>query len=169
VAKPGTPDQAGALTAAVGTDTALVFDYGRRRIGVAIASRVSGTASGIAVLAAKDGQPDWQALDTLVAEWGPDVLVSGLPYNADGSESDMTAEVRHFVALLAERYALDVETVDERLTSAEAEEMLRNQRQSGLRRRRLRKEDVDRAAAVLIGQSWLREGANRHHQSHDRD
>ena len=58
--------------------------------------------------------------------------------------------------LLEERYALDVVTVDERLTSAEAESLLRAQRQSGARRRRLSKEDVDRTAAVLIAQSWLR-------------
>jgi putative Holliday junction resolvase len=141
----------------VGADTALVFDYGRRRIGVAISSRLTGTASGLTVLPARDGHPDWQALDALVAEWGPDLLVCGLPYNADGSESEMTAEVRVFIASLSARYALEVEAVDERLTSAEAQAMLKAERQTGLRRRRVRKEDIDRAAAVLIGQSWLRD------------
>ena len=68
----------------------------------------------------------------------------------------MTEEVTGFVGLLKERYALDVITVDERLTSAEAESLLRAQRQSGARRRKLSKEDVDRTAAVLIAQSWLR-------------
>ena len=142
----------------MGAATALVFDYGRRRIGVAIANRITGTATGLTVVPARDGRPEWQALDALVAEWGPDMLVCGLPYNADGSESDMTAEVRAFIELLAERYALEAVTVDERLTSAEAETILREQRQAGLLRRRVRKEDVDRAAAVLIGQSWLRDG-----------
>ena len=136
--------------------TALVFDYGRRRIGVAVASSLSGSARGLAVVAARDGAPDWRALDTVVREWGPEVLVSGLPYNADGSESEMTSEVRAFAAALAERYQLEVKTIDERLTSAEAETLLREERQDGSRRRRIRKEDVDRTAAVLIAQSWLR-------------
>lgn len=133
-----------------------MFDFGRRRIGVAVANRLTGTASGLTVIQARDGQPDWPALDKLIGDWGPDVLVSGLPYNADGSESDMTTEVRAFVELLAQRYGLAVQTVDERLTSAEAEMILREQRQAGVRRRRVRKTDVDRVAAVLIAQSWLR-------------
>lgn len=134
-----------------------MFDFGRRRIGVAVANRLTGTASELTVIQARDGQADWPALDKLIGDWGPDVLVSGLPYNADGSESDMTTEVRAFVELLAERYGLAVQTVDERLTSAEAEMILREQRQAGVRRRRVRKTDVDRVAAVLIAQSWLRE------------
>ena len=146
--------------------TALVFDYGRRRIGVAIANRLSNTATGLTVVTARDGNPDWRALDQLMQEWGPDVLVSGLPYNADGSESEMTAEVTAFTEELAGRYALDVQTIDERLTSAEAETMLREQRQTGARRRRIRKEDVDRTAALLIAQSWLR-NADSHEKSND--
>lgn len=124
-----------------------------------MANRLTGTASALPVIPARDGQPDWPALDKLIGDWGPDVLVSGLPYNADGSESDMTTEVRAFAALLAERYGLTVQTVDERLTSAEAEMILREQRQAGLRRRRVRKTDVDRVAAVLIAQTWLQEQA----------
>ena len=124
---------------------------------MAVANRLSGAASALTVIQARDGEPDWPALDKLVGEWGPDILVSGLPYNADGSESDMTTEVRAFVELLARRYSLAVQTVDERLTSAEAETILREQRQQGVRRRKVRKTDVDRVAAVLIAESWLRE------------
>lgn len=124
---------------------------------MAAANRLTGTASGLAVVPARDGEPDWLVLDKLVADWGPDVLVSGLPYNADGSESDMTNEVNAFVARLERRYGLAVHTVDERLTSAEAEMILREQRQEGTRRRRVRKTDVDRVAAVLIAETWLRE------------
>jgi len=133
---------------------------------VAVANRLSGAASALTVIQARDGEPDWPALDKLVGEWGPDVLVSGLPYNADGSESDMTTEVRAFVELLARRYSLAVQTVDERLTSAEAETILREQRQQGVRRRKVRKTDVDRVAAVLIAESWLREEPGAETTSH---
>ena len=80
-----------------------------------------------------------------------------MPYNADGSESELTTEVRAFADLLARRYGLTVQTVDERLTSAEAEMLLREQRRAGVRRRPVRKTDVDRVAAVLIAQTWLQE------------
>lgn len=133
---------------------------------MAVANRLSGAASALTVIQARDGEPDWPALDKLVGEWGPDVLVSGLPYNADGSESDMTTEVRAFVELLARRYSLAVQTVDERLTSAEAETILREQRQQGVRRRKVRKTDVDRVAAVLIAESWLREEPGAETTSH---
>lgn len=124
---------------------------------MASANRLTGTASTLTVIPARQGEPDWQTLDRLIAEWGPDVLVTGLPYNADGSESDMTNEVQDFKEALARRYKLTVQTVDERLTSAEAEMILREQRQAGVRRRRVRKTDVDRVAAVLIAHTWLRE------------
>ncbi|MDJ0928881.1 MAG: Holliday junction resolvase RuvX [Gammaproteobacteria bacterium] len=139
------------------TDIALVFDFGERRIGVAVASTVAGTARELTTLPASDGEPDWVRLDELRREWRPGQFVCGLPYNADGSESAMTARARAFAARLGERYGLVVDMVDERLTSAEAESILRDQRAKGSRRRRTRKQDVDRLAARLIAESWLRD------------
>ncbi len=136
-------------------DLALAFDFGTRRIGVAVASTTSGTASVAGSLGARDGEPDWAALDRLLDEWQPARLIVGLPYNADGSESAMTVRARRFGAALAERYDLPLAWVDERFTSAEAEQQLREARANG-RRRRLRKQDIDQQAAVLIAQSWLR-------------
>lgn len=137
--------------------TALVFDYGERRIGVASASRAAATATALAtVAAASTTGPEWSTVDRLVAEWQPGVLVVGLPYNEDGSPTPMTARARDFADALRARYALDVEFVDERFTSSEAEALLRAERRAGIRRRRVRKGDVDRLAARLIAESWLR-------------
>ena len=132
---------------------------------MASANRLTGTAGGLTVVTARDGEPDWPAIDRLIAEWGPDVLVSGLPYNSDGTESDMTREVRGFVEQLAGRYELAVQTVDERLTSAEAELILREQRQGGVRRRRVKKGDVDRVAATLIAKAWLQDSPEKETQN----
>ena len=138
---------------------ALVFDFGERRIGVATANSLTGTASGLATLDARAGRPTGDALDALLREWQPDLLVVGLPYNEDGSESTMTGRAREFADWVGDRSGLDVEMVDERYTSAEAESILRGQRQDGTRTRRTRKQDIDRLAARLIAESWLRSAA----------
>jgi putative Holliday junction resolvase len=133
----------------------LAFDFGLRRIGVATGSCITGTASALLTLAATDGMPDWQEFDRLLAEWAPDLIVLGLPLNTDGSESDMTAQVRQFAENLEARLKIPVEFIDERYTSAEAESLLKEQRRQGIRTRQLTKEDVDAVAAQLIAESWL--------------
>ncbi len=140
------------------TRGALVFDFGDRRIGVAFANLQLETAAPVTTLSAQDGEPNWQQLDELLAEWCPAMLVVGLPYNMNGSESSVTVRARAFAKRLRDRYDRPVELLDERLTSAEASMLLREQRRSGLRKRRVRREDVDSLAAQLIAESWLRRG-----------
>jgi putative Holliday junction resolvase len=134
---------------------ALGFDFGLRRIGVAVGGSSTGRAEPLATIACRLNQPDWGKLDDLVNEWKPAVLVVGLPYNTDGSESEMTGAARKFAGRIQNRYRIRSELRDERLSSVEAEDSLREQRRSGTRRRRVRKEDVDRAAAAVILQRWL--------------
>ena len=134
----------------------LALDFGGRRIGLATGSLLTGTASALTTINAVDGNPHWPALDKVVTEWRPDILIVGLPYNADGSESGMTARTRAFAAELEQRYKLPVSMVDERYTSAEAHAILKDQRRQGVRNKKLRKEDVDATAAQLIAESWLR-------------
>jgi putative Holliday junction resolvase len=131
----------------------LGFDFGLRRIGVAVGQRITASASALATLPARDGEPDWTALAALVAEWRPGELVVGVPYNADGSPHDLTRAARAFAEALGARTGLAVHTVDERLSSSEALGVLREQRAAG--RRRIAREDVDAAAACVILESWL--------------
>jgi putative Holliday junction resolvase len=138
------------------TSRALVFDFGTRKIGVATANRVSATATPLATLAARDGVPEWREIAALIREWQPDVLVVGLPRNTDGTDSAMTAHARDFTHWLAERSGLPCEEIDERYTSTEAEALLRDQRRSGARTRRVRPEDIDRMAALLMAETWAR-------------
>jgi len=97
------------------------------------------------------------AVDSLIRDWRPSVLVIGLPYNVDGSESAASLAARNFAGELAERYALPVELIDERYSSLEAEARLRSARQSGSRKRRVSKIAVDSAAACVILERWLTE------------
>lgn len=133
--------------------SALAFDFGLRRIGVAAGQSITGSAAPLAVVPAQEGSPDWAALDRLVKEWAPDRLVVGLPYNMDGSEQDITRRARRFAEELRRRYPQSVHTVDERLSSREAETRLKELRQRG--RRRITRADVDCAAACVILESWF--------------
>ncbi len=133
--------------------TALGFDFGLKRIGAAVGQSLTRSASPLGVVAVRGGEPDWEAIGRLVAEWRPAALVVGLPYNMDLSEQEMTQKARRFAAELAERFPLPVHTVDERLSSREAEAALKEQRQQG--RRRITREDIDGAAACVILESWF--------------
>ena len=144
---------------------ALGFDFGLRRIGVAAGDTLTGAARPLGVVAATSGVPDWSALGRYVREWAPALLVVGVPYNMDGTPGPLTDVAREFAAELARRFALEVVTVDERLSSHEAADVLRRQRASGARPRRVRHGDVDAVAACVLVEQWLR---GRSRESGDR-
>ena len=136
----------------------LALDFGLRRIGVATGSCLTGTANPLETVKAVANEPNWVRIDQLIKEWSPDLIVLGLPYNTDGSNSAMTEVVKQFSTALKTRYQLPVEFVDERYTSVEAESLLREQRRQGIRNKKLKKEDVDAVAAQLIAESWMNTG-----------
>jgi putative holliday junction resolvase len=135
----------------------LAFDFGRRRIGVACGDTISRTAAPLNAVPADARGPRWEMIDTLVREWQPSLIVVGLPYNVDGSDSTLTSAAREFAAALERRCRLRVVLVDERYSSREAEARLKSAREAGLRRRRVAKADVDAAAACVILERWFTE------------
>ena len=135
----------------------LAFDFGHRRIGVACGDTVSRTAAPLAAVPVTTGGPRWEILDSLMRDWQPALAVVGLPYNVDGSDSGMTGAARGFAAELEKRYLKQVVLVDERYSSREAEARLKAQRESGLRRRRVAKADIDAASACVILERWFSE------------
>lgn len=135
--------------------TALGFDFGLRRIGVAVGTTVTGTARDLTVIRNSDEGPDWTSIAALVGEWQPDLAVVGVPYNMDGSQSDLSVRAERFARQLAGRSDLRVETVDERLSSREAEASLKAERQDGRRNRSVDAAAVDMRAAAVILERWL--------------
>jgi putative Holliday junction resolvase len=133
----------------------LAFDFGKRRIGVACGDTVSRTARPLTGVANAAAGPRWDCVDSMMREWQPALIVVGLPYNVDDSESSMSAAARGFAEELGRRYALPVRLIDERYSSLEAETRLRSERESGLRKRRVAKADVDAAAACVILERWF--------------
>ncbi len=127
----------------------LGFDYGYRRIGVAVGQTVTGTASPLVTLAARDGQPDWPEVEALIEQWQPATLVVGLPLQLDGRTSELTEAAQRFARRLEGRYKRPVHLMDERLTSREAQ---------GTRSRHGKRGhtmDLDPLAAQIILQNWL--------------
>lgn len=133
----------------------LAIDFGLRRLGLASGDTLTRTATPRKTLAVPAGGFDWSGLAREVAALQPAQIVVGEPYNADGSPSELTAAARAFAAELRTRFALPVHLVDERWSSLDAEERLRDARASGARRRRVAKEDIDAVAAAVILERWF--------------
>jgi putative Holliday junction resolvase len=132
----------------------VAFDFGLRRIGMAVGDTLTRSAAPHATLACHAG-PDWPAIDRELKKLGPDLLVVGAPYNDDGSPGRIAPQADAFAAELAKRHGLPVERADERYSSTAAHSQLREQRASGQRRRAVRKGDIDSAAAAILLASWL--------------
>ena len=132
----------------------LGFDYGLRRIGVAVGQRITGTATALAIVRNSDAGPDWPALDGLLKTWRPQALVVGLPLTREGNEQPMTHAARAFAEQLRTRFALPVHFADERFSSRAAGANFAEARRAG----HARKKDaamLDAQAARCIVEQWL--------------
>jgi putative Holliday junction resolvase len=131
--------------------TYLGFDYGTKRIGVAVGNTVSGSATALDTITVKNEQPDWDHITHLIEEWQPDALVVGWPIQMDESENPVTPKAKRFGNRLHGRYQLKVHHVDERLSTHTA---LSEIREAGYNNRRS-KGLVDSYAAREILQTFL--------------
>ena len=128
------------------TGIVLAFDYGLRRIGVAVGSRLTGSARALAPLKARDGVPDWSLVGRLIAEWKPARVLVGLPLNMDDTPSEMSERACRFGRRLEGRFQVPCEMIDERLSSFVARSLIA---ESGIRA------STDSVAACLILETWL--------------
>ncbi len=131
--------------------TVLAFDFGEKRIGTAVGETVVGIAHPLNTIHAADKLRRYAAIGALIDEWKPALLVVGLPAHMDGAEHAVSRLARKFAGELARRYALPVEFIDERLTSAAADASLG---ESGVAAHK-RKAVVDAVAAQHILQDYL--------------
>jgi putative Holliday junction resolvase len=137
--------------------TLLAFDYGEKRIGVAIGNSLTRDARALAVLPNRTREHRFEAVGKLIGQWQPDALVVGLPCHPDGTPHEMTRLAKRFGNQLNGRFNLPVSWVDERYSSVEAEAEIRA---SGGRADRL-----DAEAARIILQQYL-DGLSDDHEFH---
>ena len=134
------------------TGVYLAFDYGTRRIGVAIGDALTRSARPLVAVS-----EDWKTIDGLLAEWQPEALVVGLPLGRDNEEQAITQRARAFAGELQKHFSGPVHLCDERYSSRTALGDLREARASGAMKRRVRQGDKDSAAARVILEQWLGE------------
>ena len=127
--------------------TIIGFDYGTHWVGVAVAQTLTRQARPLAAIR----NNDWGAIEQLLREWQPGILVVGLPLNMAGEEQPMSAAAKRFARRLEGRFKIKTVLVDERLTTREAWQIAE---QSD---KRLSKPEIDSLTAVLIAESWLRD------------
>jgi len=125
--------------------TFICFDYGEKRIGMAVGQAVTRTATPLVIIPVRNGSPEWSRISEVMDQWRPDALVVGHPLHMDGTRQTLTSLAERFSRSLAGRYQLPVFLADERLSSAEA----RTRTGNGGR------DAVDAIAAQVILEGWL--------------
>jgi putative Holliday junction resolvase len=133
--------------------TLLGFDYGERRIGVAVGQTITGTATPLKTILNRGAESDWH-IARLIDEWRPNAIIVGLPNTGDDSRHVLGKAILHFCHALVNTFGLPVYTVDESYSSIEAYQRLKNQRGTGCGRR-LTKGDIDRLAAAILLETWM--------------
>jgi len=151
------PQTKSAMPATADRTTVLAFDFGTRKIGVAVGNTIVRVAHPLTTIHGEANARRFATIDALVAEWAPGALVVGRPLDGDGSEHEMTARAERFARQLEARFGLPVARVDERFTTRAAAVALGEAGARG----RVRRAALDEVSAQLILQSWFDEEISR--------
>ena len=136
-------------------ETVLAFDFGVKRIGVAIGEFRLGQARALATIAETPNALRFKAIAKLIDEWQATRLIVGRPLNEDGSSHEMTARCERFAHQLEGRFGLAVNLVDERFSSLAADAQMRESGGRNVPNWQQRKARIDAEAARIILQSWF--------------
>jgi putative Holliday junction resolvase len=104
------------------TKTILAFDFGEKRIGVAVGNTITKTAEALKIIQDKNQDEKFKAIEVLIQEWQPQLLVVGLPTHPDGAEHEVTQKAKRFGNQLHGRFKKEVVWVDERYTSVSVQD-----------------------------------------------
>ncbi len=137
------------------TGVVLAFDYGQRRLGIALGIALTATARPLETIPWKaKGEDRWTPINRHIEEWKPEQLIVGWPTHDLDTPHPLEKPITRFVNQLKERYKLPVSLVDETFSSFEAAERLKSQRQSG-RKRRVDKSELDQQSAAILLETWF--------------
>jgi putative Holliday junction resolvase len=132
----------------------LAFDFGKRRVGVGLGVPETHTATPLTTIAYRHQDTLWREIHTLIETWNPQLLLVGMPTRDDGKAANLEKPIKLFAATLKKRYDLPIEFINEQLTSLEAIDRLKQQRQNG-RKKKVQKMEIDRQAAAILIENWL--------------
>tara|TARA_X000000368_G_scaffold261301_1_gene206795 strand:+ start:2941 stop:3336 length:396 start_codon:yes stop_codon:yes gene_type:complete len=123
----------------------VAFDFGTKKIGVAVGQTSTYTSSPLQVISSKDNKVKWNEIMILLDEWKPELVIVGKPLNMDGTDSEIMKEVEKFYQKLKSIYDAKFEYIDERLTTFEARQILEEKKF----------ETVDANAAKILIDNWF--------------
>ena len=135
--------------------TYIAFDFGMKKMGIAIGQNITNTASPMDSVVMKNGNPDWNALKQLIEEYTPTTIILGKPDVKNKSSEALMKKIEAFKKILETDLNQDVEWALEHLTTEDAKEKLKLQRQEGILSRRIMKGQVDSMAAAIFLQDWM--------------
>ena len=144
------------LVASCNNDTYFGFDFGKKKIGLAVGQLTTRTTSPLQTVRSINQKPDWKIFKKLISEWQPVGLVVGISRQSDGSDNPVTPRILKFCRQLEGRYQLPVHQMDELLSTFAAKQMLFDEVNVSAAKLW---EVQDQLAAQLILQSWLNEQA----------
>ena len=148
------PEKAAIFTSiSIPQGTILAFDFGKKRIGIAVGNTLLRHANPLDTIADEKTDVRFSRIEALLKEWQPSALVVGLPYNEDGSPHELTGLSHRFANRLKGRFNLPTILVDERYTSLAASEQLNEEGIHGRKQRDL----IDQYAAQQILQAYFDE------------
>lgn len=133
----------------------LAFDFGMRRIGVAVGQSITRTAQGLCVLLANQGEPKWEDIQALIDKWQANALVVGIPLNMDGTEQPIGQQAKLFAQTLRLKFNLPVHEADERLSTIEARAQIFSTKSAKKRNPLSHNKAIDAQAAKVILEAWL--------------
>ena len=136
----------------------LSFDFGTKKIGIAVGQTITMSSSPLTVLFNKENKVNWEEVSAIIDEWKPELLLIGKPLNMDGTDSDIMEVVDNFSKKLAKLSGIECEYVDERLTSFEARQnfkelMIENNKN-------IKKEIIDANAAKILIDNWFNQNVD---------
>tara|TARA_Y100000994_G_scaffold177597_1_gene146672 strand:+ start:319 stop:765 length:447 start_codon:yes stop_codon:yes gene_type:complete len=143
------------------SNTAMGFDFGTKRIGIATGQDLTGTAQGIATVGNSGKNGPWNEIEELIHQWQPDMLVVGLPLDKEGAETNLSTAARQFGTELASRFVRPVYYIDETLTSRVAERLVAETTPAGKRMIGRQQGLRDQIAAELILNTFFNEQSQK--------
>ena len=142
------------------SSTYIAFDFGMKKMGIAIGQDITNTASPLDSVVMKNGIPEWNALKKLIEEYRPSAIILGKPNVKSKSSETLMKKIDAFKEILEKDLDQNVEWALEHLTTEDAKEKLKLQRQEGILSRKIMKGQVDSMAAAIFLQDWMNQRLN---------
>ena len=131
------------------------FDFGTKKIGVAIAQTITKTATPMPAIKMINGQPRWNELDTIISDYKPNKAIIGLPDSKNENTTNLIKKIKIFSSALEKKYTIPTILINEGLSTQIAKQELKEKRNSGILKNRIKKGQADSTAAKIILEQWL--------------